>query len=188
MTLSNADRQRRFRRHRAGDHSLCDPKRQCGQIKSVTPAPAVTPAPKPPPEPDPVDDLDDLPLAERELGEGGRLLWKQLDGAKLTGGPRALAREACRIVDRLDKLDRMLGGEAHDWIRLVEQAGKDDIVEVVIDKPLAEARQQAAVLKQLVAELRQGSDAGAKVPEQGGEYGDQLAARRAKRLADATGR
>jgi hypothetical protein len=135
-----------------------------------------------------VPEPDDLPLSERELGEGGRLLWKELGGDKLSGGPRALAVEACRIVDRLDKLDRMLGGEAHDWIRLIEQRGSDEIVEVVIDKPLAEARQQAAVLKQIVAELRQGSDAGAKTPEQEGDYGDQLAARRAKRLADAAGR
>jgi hypothetical protein len=62
-----------------------------------------------------------------------------------------LLLEACRIADRLDKLDAQLRGE--DWLRfLVDEAGT--AVSVVVDKPLAEARQQATALKQIVAELR----------------------------------
>jgi hypothetical protein len=66
-----------------------------------------------------------------------------------------LLEEACRIADRLDQMDRMLSGDASSWIDLVESKGDPERQEIVIDKLLAEARQQAVALKQLIAELRQ---------------------------------
>jgi len=112
-------------------------------------------------------------------------LWREEGGDRLTGARRALLEEACRIADRLDKLDRLLSGDAADWLTLVEDRGDPERLVVVIDRPLAEARQQATALKQIVSELRQG--AAASRPEMGGGVLDQLAARRAARRANTAG-
>jgi len=146
MALTGADRQRRSRAHKRGDHSLCDPAK-CAPDGPVTKA--VTPVTR--------DALSDL-------GAPGRRLWRELDGESASGATWTLTLEACRITDRLAKLDRLLTGEAADWLRLVEQAGNGDALEVVIDKPLSEARQQAIALKQVLSELRQMSAAAAKPP------------------------
>lgn len=96
-----------------------------------------------------------------ELGDAGLNLWREMtkQGA-LPPMQAVLLLEACRITDRLEKLDRQLAGE--DWLRFrVDDDGTE--VTVVIDKPLSEARQQATALKQIMAELRQAS-AGSKAP------------------------
>lgn len=86
-------------------------------------------------------------------------------------------------MDRLDRLDGILKGDPGEWMRFrVSEDGAE--VTVTLDRALAESRQQAVALKQIVAELRQGA---AAPPETGGSVLDQLAARRAARLADATG-
>lgn len=114
-------------------------------------------------------------------------------GKLATGNPAALALidEASRITDRLDRLDRLLSGDAESWIDIIEGRGHTEL-ELVINAPLAEARQQALALKQIFTELRQmgvigasGSDG--KDKAEGGED-DELAARRAKRIAEAAGR
>lgn len=169
MGATDAERQRRRRAHKAGDHSLCLPDRECrAGGRDVTPVVM-------------------RPVTRRRpsLGIRGQRLWADMGGDKLVGGRRVLLEEACRIADRLDELDRLLSGDAEDWLGIVEDKGNPDRQILVIDKPLAEARQQATALKQIVAELRQGS--AVAEPEQGGDILDQLAARRAKRLADASG-
>lgn len=84
----------------------------------------------------------------------GVRLWRDLHGDAQAPELRILLEEACRIVDRLDKLDALLDGSAEDWIRLQEVQGDPERTIVVIDKPLAEARQQAVALKQILTELR----------------------------------
>lgn len=175
MASVGAERQRRYRAHAKGDHSLCDPARQCDGV-TVTPvthnAPSLT--------------------CPAGLRTRGRRLWRDLtDGKAIEPAQRVLIEEACRIADRLDRLDALLTGDAEDWVRLVDDRGDPERQTVVIDKPLAEARQQATALKQIIAELRQaGAVAGTSGKDQpSGEASvrDQLAARRAKRLADAAG-
>lgn len=95
------------------------------------------------------------------LGTAGLNLWREMtkQGA-LPPMQAVLLLEACRITDRLEKLDRQLAGE--DWLRFrVDDEGVE--VTVIIDKALSEARQQATALKQIMAELRQAS-AGVKSP------------------------
>lgn len=132
MALTNAERQRRYRAHRAGDHSTCDPLRCNGE----TPVTAVT-SQRPP-----------------RLAQRGRRLWDDMKGAELPAGRRELLEEACRLVDRLDQLDAALRGRA-PWLefRLGELS---DVIEVtvVVDGALSEARQQQLALKQVLAELR----------------------------------
>jgi hypothetical protein len=123
---------------------------------------------------------------------GSRLRSDLLKRADTDSAACALIEEACRIVDRLDKLDRLLSGDAESWIDIVEARGNPELAELVINAPLAEARQQALALKQIFTELRQmgvlvASESGAKTKAKGGDD-DELAARRKARLADAAGR
>ncbi len=62
-----------------------------------------------------------------------------------------LAVEAGRIVDRLDDLDAVLSGDVDTWLTIAE--GRDGEISVRIDSALTEARQQASVLRQLLAEI-----------------------------------
>lgn len=118
---------------------------------------------------------------------GGAALWEGLakDGP-FKPAEWVLVVEACRIVDRLDKLDALITGDAESWIDIIETRGNPEVAEVVINKPLAEARQQALALKQIFTELRQLRGAGAG--DSGGDEVDELAAARAKRIAASTGR
>lgn len=63
-----------------------------------------------------------------------------------------LLEEACRIVDRLDKLNALLIGDADVWCRIEWDPGKRDY-QLQIDSALAEARQQVAELRQLLRSL-----------------------------------
>jgi hypothetical protein len=60
--------------------------------------------------------------------------------------------EAGRIADRLEKLDALVSGDTDTWASLLDRRG--DVVELKIDSAMVEARQQATVLRQLLAEIR----------------------------------
>lgn len=124
---------------------------------------------------------------ETRFASRGRALWKAMHttGASYTPMQMVLLEEACRIADRLDRLDAVLSGGAYDWLDLIGAKGNPDRQEIIVDKALSEARQQALALKQIVAELRQ--SVSASKPATGGNVLDQLAARRAARLTNTTG-
>ena len=120
-----------------------------------------------------------LPRDVTSVSRGERL-WRDMNSDDLAPGQRVLLEEACRIADRLDKLDRLLAGSAKDWISLVADRGDLERQIVVIDRPLSEACQQATALKQLIAEIRAAT--GAKPGEQPKEGdSDELAKRREER-------
>ena len=84
-------------------------------------------------------------------------MWADLVTAdpKLTPLERVLLHEACRIVDRLERLDDVLRGQGAEWLTLAaEMQGRSEVA-VVIDGALSEARQQAGRLTGILAELRQ---------------------------------
>ena len=128
---SSTERSRRLRAHRKGDHSLC--LATCdGTAVAVASATRATPV---------------------GLGARGRKLWRELTADEPGPAERLLIEEACRIADRLDKLDAQLRGDAEAWLRfVVDDTGAE--VTITIDRALAEARQQAVALKALLAELR----------------------------------
>lgn len=165
---TDAERQRRSRAHRRGDHSLCDPTR-CDPTAVTPPVTGhVTTRPR--------------------LDRRGRRLWGELAGKDKPGPAElVLIEEACRIADRLDRLDALVRGDADAWLRFsVSDDGTE--VTVVIDKALSEARQQAVALKQLLAELRQSrGSSGAAASGSEVDPVDDLAARRKARIADAAG-
>lgn len=167
MGATDAERQRRLRArrkaHEQGDHSQCL-SGPCVDLDG--------------------DGRDVTVQAVDRLGPAGRRLWDELGGDREGAGRRVLALQACRITDRLEALDRLLRGDARQWLDIVETKGDPDRQELVIDKALTEERQQATALKQLLAELRQG---GGEQADQGGDILDQLAAQRAKRLANTAG-
>lgn len=77
-----------------------------------------------------------------------------------------MLEEACRLADRLDRLDRLLSGEDAEWMRWrVDESGTE--VTVTLDKVLGEARQQQVALKTVLAELRSSRAAGAGAPRRG---------------------
>lgn len=85
------------------------------------------------------------------FGLKGRRLWagwaERVDERGLV-----LLEEACRIADRLDKLDALLQGDADVWCRLVHNTRTEDY-ELRIDSALIEARQQASTLRQILVSL-----------------------------------
>jgi hypothetical protein len=126
-----------------------------------------------------------MPPRARSFGPRGRRLWADLTAVStLDPASAVIAEEACRIADRLDKLDRLITGRDEEWLRFREDHSDEPTVTVVVDNLLAEARQQATALRGLVAQLEKGRPvAEAEKPE--ASRSDDLAARRAARLAGA---
>ena len=91
------------------------------------------------------------PRPTKRFRARGARLW--LAHKDQVAGERGLVllEEACRIADRLDQLDRLLKGEADVWCSIAADRNGD--LALSIDVPLIEARQQANVLRQILASL-----------------------------------
>jgi hypothetical protein len=138
MALTNAERQARYRARKRIE-------------REKAPAGVTPPVTKP-------KTRDDVTPKVPKLAARGRRLWADFTGEgqpELNPTERVLLEEACRIADRLDRLDRILNGDEDAWMRLHTANEDGSIVKVVLNNALAEARQQATALKQLVSELRQ---------------------------------
>jgi hypothetical protein len=90
-------------------------------------------------------------VAVDDLGPRGRRLWSALCEQVNGESGLVMLEEACRIADRLDRLDALLIGDRDSWARIDQR--RDGSLELVIDSALTEARQQAAVLRQLLASI-----------------------------------
>lgn len=86
------------------------------------------------------------------LGPRGSRLWQAY--SEVVDGQKGLVllEEACRIADRLDRLDALLVGDTDVWFRLLHNTRTEDY-EIKVDAALVEARQQAAVLRQLLSSI-----------------------------------
>lgn len=140
MADSCALRNRRLRAHKRGDHKLCLP----ANCKDAAQRPSDVPS-------------------------RGETLWQEMRGESLGALERTLLQEACRIADRLDKLDRALQGRAVNWLKLVADSEDPDRLIVVIDRPLGEARQHALALKQILADLRAAGVGKVRAPADSGK-------------------
>lgn len=136
---SAAERQKRYRLHRKGVHTLCDPERRCEQKEAAAVDEAVG-SPVRPAEPMPTH------------GDRGRQLWEAMDAGKgLSPVHRVLLEEACRQADLIDRLHKALD-DKRTWLRFdVDDGGS---VVVLVDGVLAELRQQITTFRGLCAELR----------------------------------
>lgn len=89
--------------------------------------------------------------------------------------------EACRIVDRLDRLDRQLNGG--DWLRFRR---REDELHVImhVDRALSEAREQATALRGLLTDIERAL-AGEVPEDEGGDVLDEFSKRLAARRSEA---
>jgi hypothetical protein len=159
MADSDTLRKRRYRHHMAGDHGLCVP----GRCKAL-----------------------DVPLVD--IGPESKAaaeLWNALTAnGDLPPLMKPLAVEACRIIGRLDRLDRQLDGQ--DWMRFHANEDQTEVT-VYIDKALSEAREQALALRGIVAELEKGLPKPKQEPKGGGKLASVVALLEAKRPAPDRG-
>lgn len=119
-----------------------------------------------------------MPDVERSTGD--RL--RSLIGVDTDPRTVSLLVEAARIADRLDQIDAIITGKS-EWIRLMHFRVRNEdeqTVTVTLDGVLAEARQQAATLRGILAQL--GVPKVEVVTERRSGV-DQLRARRAAREA-----
>lgn len=151
MADTPAQRQKRYRLHSKGDHSLC----VLGRCPDVTPPVTRNTGP----------DLGEQ--GEHGLGRAGAALWSQMSGGthgKLGPMQRVLLLEACRQVDRLEKLNDILRGDVHTWLTLQLREDEEDEFErtyvVVVSSASEEARRLAGTLKTLISEIRMSGRAG----------------------------
>lgn len=122
--------------------------------------------------------VTDVPLVA--LGTRGTRLWYAMTALREMGPHEVVQiEEACRIADRLDRLDQLLRGDEDFWARIEWDVRKREVT-LVIDDALAESRQQANTLRQIIL--------GLKLPETIATTGvrsleQQLADARAARIA-----
>jgi hypothetical protein len=109
------------------------------------------------------------------------------DKAGFSPAELVLLEEACRLADRLDRLDDFLCGRQDAWLRFHARNEDGTIVRVVVDRALSEARQQADTLRSIVADLLK--KAGGRVSEEPAKESilDELARRRTDRQQAASG-
>lgn len=87
------------------------------------------------------------------FGPAGSALWADLAEVGDPYSLTVLVIEACRLADRLTKLDLLLRGDIDTWARLTHRTLTDDY-ELKIDSASAEARQTAGALRQILTEIR----------------------------------
>jgi hypothetical protein len=96
------------------------------------------------------------------LADRGRALWHAMVSAYVLGpGQLVLVAEACRLADRLERMDALLAGDSEAWATVLAGEGFDaPEIKVEVSSVLIEARLTATALKGLVAELRQAGAGG----------------------------
>lgn len=95
--------------------------------------------------------------APADLRARGMEFWNAVTGeVELDASGLVLLGEACRVIDRLDRLSDALNGAGRDWLKIadeVEVVGKTTRIQVVVDGLLSEARQQQLAFKTLMAQM-----------------------------------
>lgn len=101
--------------------------------------------------------------APDDLRVRGLQFWEEVSEAvELDASGFLLLGEACRIIDRLDRLSGALNGKGRDWLKLMDEVdvvaerfgdGKKISVKVTVDGLLSEARQQQLALKTILSQL-----------------------------------
>ena len=105
-----------------------------------------------------------------DFNPGGRALWDAVtaDHDDLDQVQLVQLTEACRMKDRLDKLDELLRGDVSTWVSIHESEGRPAVL--VINAALAQANTTANTMKQLLAAMRL-ADATGRRPQQRGPRG-----------------
>lgn len=100
--------------------------------------------------------------APDDLRTRGLQFWDEVSSSEeLDASGFVLLGEACRIIDRLDRLSAALNGKGRDWLKLADDieviASRDGStkinVKVAVDGILSEARQQQLAFKSVMAQM-----------------------------------
>lgn len=121
-----------------------------------------------------------------KLDARGLRLWKSIaTGQKLSEIEQQNLVEACRIADRLEKLDELVRGDEDAWFRLKLPRTDERVIEILINDPMKEARMHAAALRQLLAPFEVAkSDEGTKeVPSNVASIKEALGAKQGRAAA-----
>ena len=107
-----------------------------------------------------------------DFNPGGRALWDAVtaDHDDLDQVQLVQLTEACRMKDRLDKLDELLRGDVSAWASIESSDGGRPSV-LVINSALDKANTTANTMKQLLASLRLPDAAGNRPQQRGGARG-----------------
>lgn len=130
-----------------------------------------------------------------DLDDRGRQLWVEFGASRESDpGSRLLIHEACRIADDLERLHRIVRGDADEWMRFtVPRGGDGEELVLRIDGVMAERRLLVTTLRQLLDKLRrirtaptaEEDPAGEQTEQGGGDIVDEVARARAARRAEA---
>lgn len=124
-------------------------------------------------------------LKPKRLGPRGKALWLALTEDEEPDASRALLiSEACRMADRLDRLNAILSGDVDVWARIPLPKYETELV-LKIDSAATEARQTTSALRQVLNQLTAASSGAGSTPDQGGNFLDYIATRAADRIAEA---
>ncbi|MDQ1205045.1 hypothetical protein [Microbacterium sp. SORGH_AS_0862] len=109
---------------------------------------------------------------------GLRLFKSISEGVKLSEPEIVNLVEACRLADRLEKLNALITGDADAWSYVKLPRGDGDPVEVIINDPMKEARQHAAALRSALApfEVAKPEQSVGEVPSNVASIKDKLTA------------
>ena len=106
-----------------------------------------------------------------EFGPGGQRLWDAITAAheELDAQQEVQLTEACRMKDRLDKLDELLRGDVGAWATIEDFDDRPSVL--VISSALDKANTTANVMKQLLAAMRLPDSTGKRPQQRGGARG-----------------
>src|SRR5215467_7749080 len=103
---------------------------------------------------------DQARLRPKGLGSRGSALWKEMADETARASRLILLGEACRLADRLDKLDELLRGDIRTWAQLVDRGSGARVL--LIDEAASEARSTAGALRMILGQLASGAAPTAK--------------------------
>ena len=107
----------------------------------------------------------------KSFAPGGQRLWDAItEKHELDEAQRVQLVEACRMKDRLDKLDELLRGDVSAWASIESSDGGRPSV-LVINSALAQANTTANAMKQLLAAMRLPDESGKRPQQRGGARG-----------------
>ena len=105
-----------------------------------------------------------------DFNPGGQRLWDAIAADhELDAQQEVQLTEACRMKDRLDKLDELLRGDVGAWATIEDFDGKPSVL--VISSALDKANATANVMKQLLAAMRLPDSTGKRPQQRGGARG-----------------
>jgi hypothetical protein len=179
MADTDAERQKRKYYHDRDDHSLCR-RENCLKAGKKSFAAQV--------------ELDEsvVPVAPFEYGFGPNAsrYWAGMHKAYvITPDIEPILIQACRLINRLDKLDSILSNRDQTWlyIRRMPNLDADDevVFKVIMNSALRDERDESTALRGLVSELRaklgikdSGEKAKVKATNSIGGLKDEIAAKR----------